>query len=94
MRSLQSILDETGLNHIDFLSLDAEGYELHILEGIDFTRVTFDYMLIEIYSNQYEAIASYLNERGYEIIENFSNYTSESNPGWDGTHNDYLFKAR
>ena len=60
MRSLQSILDEVGLRHIDFFSLDTEGYELSILKGVDFSRTTFDYLLIEVYINQYDEIVAFL----------------------------------
>lgn len=94
MRSLQSILDEVGLRHINLFSLDTEGYELNILKGIDFSRTKFDYLLIEIYQTQYDEIVSFLSEREYDMLESFSNYSHETNPGWDGTHNDYLFKHR
>lgn len=94
MRSLQSILDECNMYHIDFFSLDTEGYELNILKGIDFERTTFDYLLIEIYTHQYNDIVSFLDEKGYELISCFSNYNKVDNPGWDGTHNDYLFKRK
>lgn len=92
IRSLQSILDECNISHINFFSLDTEGYELNILKGIDFQRTTFDYMLIEIYTDQYDNIVSFLKEKGYELVCCLSNYNKTSNPGWDGTHNDYLFK--
>lgn len=92
IRSLQSVLDEVGLHHINFFSLDTEGYELNILKGIDFTRTTFDYLLIEIYSHQYHDILLFLAEKGYRLIESFSNYHRGTHPGWCGTHNDYLFK--
>ena len=92
VRSLQSILDEVDLKHINFFSLDTEGYELNILHGIDFNKTTFDYLLIEIYPEQFEDIVSFLKNHGYELVENFSNYSLKTNPLWDGTHNDYLFK--
>ena len=92
IRSLQSVLDECGLHHVHFLSLDTEGYELNILKGIDFSKTTFDYMLIEIYQDQYSDIVSLLSSHGYELATCLSNYNQSSNPGWDGTHNDYLFK--
>lgn len=94
VRSLQSILDEVGLQHINFFSLDTEGYEFNILKGIDFNKTTFDYLLIEIYTSQYDEITAFLLSKGYEMIENFSNYNKMTHPGWDGTHNDYLFKNR
>jgi len=94
MRSLQSVLDECELQHINFFSLDVEGYEFNVLKGIDFDRTTFDYLLIEIRNNHYKEIVSFLYERGYDLMSCFSNYNRIDNPGWDGTHNDYLFKRR
>jgi FkbM family methyltransferase len=91
VRSLQSILDECHITHVNFLSLDTEGYELAILNGIDFTKTTFDYLLIEIYAHQYDTIVLLLESKGYELLTCLSNYNQNSNPGWDGTHNDYLF---
>lgn len=94
MRSLQSILDECGVHHIHFFSLDTEGYELNILKGIDFNKTTFDYLLIEIYPQAYSDIVSFLDSKGYVLVTCLSNYNSQTNPLWDGTHNDYLFKRR
>lgn len=91
--SLQSILDECGIQHVHFFSLDTEGYEFNILQGIDFERTVFDYLLVEI-THDYEKIVSFLAEKGYELHSNFSNYSLETNPGWDGSHNDYLFQRR
>ncbi len=47
VRSLQSILDECEIRHVNLFSLDTEGYELNILKGIDFSKTSFDYLLIE-----------------------------------------------
>ena len=92
MRSLQSILDELGIRYVNFFSLDTEGYEFNILKGIDFDKTTFDYLLIEIYNYEYVAIVSFLADKGYMMIQNFSNYNMNNDENWDGTHNDYLFK--
>ena len=35
-RTLTSILRQHGIEHIDLLSLDVEGYELAVLQGLDF----------------------------------------------------------
>jgi FkbM family methyltransferase len=91
VRSLQSNLDEMELRHINFFSLDTEGYELNILKGIDFTKTTFDCILVEIYLADLQEIISFLSSKGYLMTENFTNYNKASNPKWDGTHNDYLF---
>jgi FkbM family methyltransferase len=94
IRSLQSILDECNIQHVNFFSLDTEGYEWAILQGIDFNKTTFDYLLIEIYKHEYDAIIKLLANNGYELIRCLSNYNLITNPGWDGTHNDYLFKRK
>lgn len=93
MRSLQSILEEINIFHINLFSLDVEGYEYQILQGIDFNKTTFDYLLIEIYLSEYDQIVSFLEAKGYELIEMFSMY-DDTLPNWDGTHNDYLFKRK
>ena len=93
-RTLQSILDDQGVSHVDFLSLDAEGYELEILRGVDFARTTFSYMLIELYPDNREPTVAHLSGAGYDLIVNYSGYNPEDNPQWDGTHNDYLFARR
>lgn len=94
MRSLQAILDQEGVTHVDFFSLDVEGYELPVLHGIDFNKVVFDYMLVEIMNKDFKNTANFLSSMGYELIENFSTYNPQDNPDWDGNHNDYLFIRR
>ncbi len=46
-RALSSILDECGVSKIDFLSLDAEGFEAPILQGINFPRHRPEYICVE-----------------------------------------------
>lgn len=89
--TLEKILDEHCDTNIDFLSLDTEGYELEILKGLNLIKYRPNYMLIEIYVNQYNDIVNYLKLNNYTLHSNFTNYNKIDNPGWDGTHNDYLF---
>jgi FkbM family methyltransferase len=89
--TLEKILDEVNVKNIDLLSLDVEGYELEVLQGLNFNKYRPTYLLIEIYINQMNDIHTYLTENNYKLICNFSNYNKNDNPGWDGTHNDYLF---
>jgi FkbM family methyltransferase len=90
-RTLQSLLDEHGVDHVDFLSLDAEGFESEILHGCDFARVTFSFMLIELYPENRDETVSFLADAGYVLQANYSNYNPIDTPDWDGRHNDYLF---
>jgi FkbM family methyltransferase len=92
VKTLTNILDKhyNGAN-IDLLSLDVEGYELNVLQGLDMNKYRPNYMLIEIYTHDYDRIVEYLMTNGYDCVCNFSNYSLNTNPHWDGTHNDYLF---
>lgn len=76
---------------IDLLSLDTEGYELPILRGLNLNKYRPRYMLIEIYTRDFNEIVSFLLSHNYILHSNFSNYSLATNPHWDGTHNDYLF---
>lgn len=90
--TLESILDKyAAYKNINFLSLDTEGYELNILKGLNLDKYRPQYMLIEIYSKDYKEIYDYLESKQYTLHSNFTNYNKETNPSWDGTHNDYLF---
>jgi len=89
--TLENILDSVNVSNIDFLSLDVEGYEYNVLCGLNLKKYRPNYMLIEIYTKDYEKIVSFLNENNYNLINNITNYNRIDNPQWDGTHNDYLF---
>ena len=47
VRRLADILDERGIKHVDFVSLDVEGAEIDVLQGIDFSHVEIDCFTIE-----------------------------------------------
>lgn len=47
-RTLASIFAEYGIRHIDFFSLDVEGFEAEVLSTINFNRVTIDVLITEI----------------------------------------------
>jgi len=92
-RTLEEVFDSYGVSKIDFLSLDVEGYELEVLKGIDFKKVDISLILVEVNLRQYslEQMDGYLKEFGYNNLGCLSNFSYESNPGWDGTHQDYLY---
>lgn len=89
--TLGHILDQYNITKIDFLSLDTEGYELEILKGLNLDKYTPKYMLIEIYDKDFNDIYNFLISKNYKLYSNFTNYNKQDNPGWDGSHNDYLF---
>ena len=51
-RTLSSLLDAHGFDEIDLLSLDVEGYEIPVLEGLDFDRHRPRYVLVEARSEE------------------------------------------
>ena len=55
---------------IDFLSLDVEGSELEVLNGIDFTVYNFKFILVE--SRDDDEIIKYLNNKNYDFLEKIS----------------------
>lgn len=60
---LSDVFDREGVTRIDFLSIDVEGAELSVLEGIDFDRCRIENILIETIENS-EAF-NYLSSKGY-----------------------------
>ena len=91
-RTLESILDESNIGEqIDFLSLDVEGYEMNILNGLNIKKYRPSYMLIEIWDLNKEEVIDFLKQNGYNLECNFSNYNTKDNPCWSKDRNDFLF---
>lgn len=81
-RTLDSILEETKIEHVDFFSLDVEGYEYKVLRGFNFKKYKPKFMLIESHDvlNEIDKIKELLSEV-YEIVET-------------PTPHDYLFRYK
>ena len=67
---LKDIMAEREITHVDFMSLDVEGVEFEALQGIDFDKVTIDYIAVEndINSKRAERVRKYLIDKGYTLI--------------------------
>jgi FkbM family methyltransferase len=79
VRTLESILDEfTELPTIDFFSLDVEGYELDVLQGLNIAKYQPKYILVEAWF--FEEINSFLTAY-YDQIAQL-------------THHDYLYRLK
>jgi len=77
-RTLTSILDECSVGEIDLFSLDVEGFELGVLQGLDFNKYRPKYMLIE---------ARFRQEIEEYILEFYTNVDQLS-------FHDYLYKRK
>ena len=78
-RTLESILDEfTNIPQIDFFSLDVEGYELQVLQGLNLDRYKPKYILVE--GRFFDEINSFLTNY-YDLVAKLS-------------YHDYLYQLR
>jgi len=75
--TLNNILKKNEIYKINLFSLDVEGYEENVLNGIDLKIFDIDYILIE--TNNFEKINSVLKYNNYNFLEKLS-------------FHDYLFK--
>lgn len=48
-RPLSRILDDVGVDRVDLLSLDVEGYECEVLRGVDLSRHAPQWILVEMH---------------------------------------------
>ncbi len=83
---LSSILEKNKINRIiDFFSLDVEGYELEVLEGINFEKFRFKYILVETVN--IKKLNNFFIKKNFELAERLSNYNYDDRP----EYGDYLF---
>jgi FkbM family methyltransferase len=67
-RTLSEVIDAAGVDHIDFCSLDVEGFEVQALQGLDLERHAPTFFLVEYWTQErLAAIRSVLGSR-YELI--------------------------
>ena len=65
-RTLDSVLQEAGLNSIDFVTIDVEGYELSALEGFDLSKWRPRIVILEDNSSGTSLdVPIYMEARGY-----------------------------
>ena len=74
--TLEDILDEylPRGQHIDFLTVDTEGWDISILKSNNWTKYRPDFILIEIHTNGHNCsvlggeVDSFLSKQGYEFV--------------------------
>ena len=59
------VLDRFNVQLIDFLSLDIEGHELAVLQGIDWNKTIINVMTIEVHAHTFTGIHKFLQSVGY-----------------------------
>jgi FkbM family methyltransferase len=72
--TLDRLLDQLGIEQIDFLSMDIEGSEPPALRGFDIERFKPKLVCIEAIGPGGEAFGPYFEEHGYERIDEYLEY--------------------
>ena len=62
---IDAVLDEEGVDIVDYLSIDVEGAELEVLRGIDFGRVHVNVIGVE-HSKRFSEVHDLLTTAGFE----------------------------
>ena len=70
--TLRSLLEKHRFSHIDFFSLDVEGYEMKVLDGLDLDIFRPVYLLVE--SRTPEPLERFLTSKGYRFVETLSQW--------------------
>lgn len=79
-KTISEIIDESCLNTFDFMSIDVEGYELQVLQGIQLNKHAPKYLLVEVWPHVEKEIKLYL-EPHFDIVDQL-------------TEKDILFKRK
>lgn len=66
--NLNQILEEAGISHIDFLSLDTEGGEFEILHNFDFSKCQIDVITVED-NYKIHPFISFLRSNGFDFVK-------------------------
>lgn len=74
--TLNKLLDENGVEKIDFLSMDIEQSEVRALQGFDIARFKPDLVCIECTVPVRAEILAYFELNNYELIESYMHYKS------------------
>ncbi len=68
-RKLSDILEERGIKHVDYVSIDVEGAELEVLAGIDFDKCDFTCFTIELETREETfEVRKFMIEHGYVFL--------------------------
>ena len=73
--TLSRFLDEQGLSRVDYLKIDAEGFDLMVLQGVEWEQTQPRVILCEFEDAKtqklgysYQTLADYLVSRGYHVL--------------------------
>jgi FkbM family methyltransferase len=68
VKTLTAILKDSAINTVDFLSVDAEGHDLDVLKGLDFSVYKPALIIVE-YNKHRQEIFDFLTDKGYRLLK-------------------------
>ena len=81
IRTLTQIVDELSLNHVDYLKIDAEGFDLRVLQGFPFDLISPRVVMCEFEDAKTQTIGYSTDDLGgYLVSQGYSVYMSEWHP--------------
>jgi len=66
-RTLNDILEEAGVSEVDAISIDVEGHEISVLNGLNFDKYKPKVLCVENYFNE-AWLSQYLADKGYTFV--------------------------
>lgn len=63
--TVANVMKKSAVTRVDYFTLDVEGHEMHVLRGIDWDKVIFNVITVEVSAKSKDGIATFLGERGY-----------------------------
>ena len=89
-QTIEDILEKSSCSNkiIDFFSLDVEGAEFEVLNGINFNKNLIKFILIE--TSNFKKLEFFLSKRNFEFVSRMSDYNITKLPDYG----DYLFKNK
>ena len=67
-KSLQAVLDENNIKEVNYLSIDTEGSEVAVIEGIDFSKTHIDLISMEV-NYEIEPTCDVMIKKGYKFLQ-------------------------
>jgi len=90
-RAFSPLLDDLNISQVDLWSLDVEGYEVPVLQGVDFNRHRPKFVLIEVWSHNKENVFSIMSSNKYNLVPGYDVEGGISGFPKGHVHRDYLW---
>jgi FkbM family methyltransferase len=72
--TIDKLLNDHNILNVDFFSLDVEGYEISVLNGMNFYNIRPKYLLIETANkeNYQKTVRGYMKDKNYSFVTQLS----------------------